>query len=324
MNSLALTVLSAIVLLGAALLWTTVANRRRQGVQQRLKAVVSTTARSEDEPVASLSLRRRISQAGSGAWHELPRVLRARLEAELAVAGNRIGSPHLIAAACLGGGAVFALAFYVLGLSLVLVLLLAGAAAPVAATGLLRLAQARYSASFVDVFPDALDLVCRAIRAGLPVNDAMAVAAREDADPVGSELRQAMSEMQIGVEPQEALQRVADRIRVPDFRFYVVALALQRKTGGSLAETLTNLSTVIRARKMLRLKAQALSSEAKASAAVLAMLPFGVGGLMYLFNRDLMSILFTDPRGRFMLGVAFSTLVAGILMMRSIINRTLR
>src|SRR6516165_10749222 len=103
----------------------------------------------------------------------------------------------------------------------------------------------------------------------------------------------------------DALQETADRIRVPDFRFLVVALALQQRTGGSLAETLANLSGVIRARKALRQKAKSLSAEAKASAAVLAVLPFLVGGAMYMLNPDLMQSLLTDPRGRFMVAVAF-------------------
>jgi tight adherence protein B len=130
--------------------------------------------------------------------------------------------------------------------------------------------------------------------------------------------------MQIGAEPQDALQRMADRIRVPDFRFYVVALTLQRRTGGGLAETLTNLSAVIRARKALRLKARALSSEMKVSAYILVGLPFVVGGLLYVINPGLMSVLFTDPRGRFMLGVALSSMLVGIWVMAMIIKRSLR
>ena len=104
----------------------------------------------------------------------------------------------------------------------------------------------------------------------------------------------------------------------------MVALTLQRKTGGSLAETLANLSSVIRARKALRLKARALSAEAKASAAVLAALPFVVGGLMYVMNRDLGRVLFVDPRGRFMVGVAFLSLVTGLGTMAAIVRRALR
>jgi tight adherence protein B len=152
----------------------------------------------------------------------------------------------------------------------------------------------------------------------------MAAAGRDIADPVGGELRTVLNEIQVGAEPQDALQRVADRIRVPDFRFYVVALALQRRTGGGLAETLTNLSGVIRARKALRLKAQALASESKASAAVLAILPFIVFGLLLAINPALMSVLFTDPRGRFMLGFAFISIVVGVGVMAKIIKWSLR
>jgi tight adherence protein B len=130
--------------------------------------------------------------------------------------------------------------------------------------------------------------------------------------------------VQIGVHMNDALQETADRIRVADFRFLVVALILQQRTGGSLAETLANLSGVIRARKALRQKARALSAEAKASAAVLAILPFVVGGLMYVINRDLAMALIENPRGRFMVGVAFLSLVTGLTTMAVIVRRALR
>jgi tight adherence protein B len=162
------------------------------------------------------------------------------------------------------------------------------------------------------------------VKAGLPVLDATEVAAREIPAPVGSELRRTIEEMRIGIDIDEAMQRTADRIRVPDFRFFVVALKLQRRTGGALAETLANLSHIIRRRKEIRLKARALSSEAKSSAVVLALLPFVVGGVMFLVNPDLASVLFLDPRGRFMMGLAFLSLAAGIITMAVIINKSLR
>jgi tight adherence protein B len=174
------------------------------------------------------------------------------------------------------------------------------------------------------VFPDALDLVGRAVKAGLPVNEALATAGHEIADPVGSELRRALDQVQIGVQMIDALQQVAARVRAADFRFMVVALALQSKTGGSLAETLANLSKVIRARKALRLKARALTAEAKASASVLAALPFIVGGAMWMMSRDLTLALWIDPRGRFMLGLAFVSLVTGLTTMYVIVKRALR
>lgn len=323
MDPLALAVLSATVLAGCGLFWTVVADRRRKGLQQRLKAV-TVPVRDKDESPPALTLRRRISQAGPGAFYRFPGGFRQQLEAEFAAAGNRIGLSHLVAVGGLAMAAAFVLAFDVLGLNPVLALPLGGAAGLAAAVLVMRLAQARYRTRFLDAFPDALDLVCRAIKAGLPVNEAMVVAAREIANPVGSELRKTLDETQIGVDSQEALQRMADRVRVPDFRFYVVALNLQRRTGGSLAETLTNLSGVIRARRATRLKARALAAETKASATVLALLPFVVGGLMFVMNRDLMSVLLTDSRGRFMLGVALLTLAVGIFTMVLIIRRSLR
>jgi tight adherence protein B len=188
----------------------------------------------------------------------------------------------------------------------------------------LRLAQARYRSRFLGVFPDALDLVRRGIRAGLPVNEALVVAAREIPDPVGTEMRWALDQVQVGVPIIDALHTTADRIRIPDFRFMVVALALQQKTGGSLAETLANLSAVVRARKALRLKAKALSAEAKISAIVLASLPFVVGGAMYLLNRSLVNPLLFDPRGRFMVGLAFLSLVTGMVIMYVLVRRAVR
>jgi tight adherence protein B len=195
------------------------------------------------------------------------------------------------------------------------------AAAPVA---LLHSAQSRYKNHFLDVFPDALDLVGRGVRAGSPVNEALATAGREIADPVGGELRRALDQVQIGVQMIDALSQIADRVRAADFRFMVVALALQAKTGGSLAETLANLSGVIRARKNLRLKAKALTAEAKASAMILAVLPFLVGGYMCVINRDFGLTLWVDPRGRFMLGVAFLSLLGGLTTMYVMVKRALR
>lgn len=323
-HQLVLMALGTTVLFGAALLWVMRADRRRQILQQRLKTVAAGVGSGDSEPVPRLSLRRTLAQARPRAFLRFPWELRARLRPAFAATGDRIGLPHLIVSAAIAAIAVIALTDWVMGLNPVLVILLAGAAALGAPIVLLRLAQTRYQNRFLEVFPDALDLVGRAVKAGLPVAEAMAVAAREIADPVGSELRRTLELVQIGVEMDDALQQTADRVRVPDFRFYVVALALQQKTGGSLAETLANLSAIIRARKALRLKARALSSEAKASAVVLSLLPFFIGTIMFFMNREAMSVLFVDPRGRFMLGFAFLSLIAGLATMNTIIKRSLR
>jgi tight adherence protein B len=307
------------VLTGLVLLLVARNDRRQQFVQQRLDKL--TAGKDDEKPEPSLV--RKLDNAPA-AILQLPRKFRAMLNTAFEAAGNRVGLLHLLIAGLISAILVIAFTSRLLALNPGLVMplgLMAAAAGPVV---LLRLAQASYRKKFLDVFPDALDLIRRAVKAGLPVNEALAVAGREIADPVGSELRRTREQVQIGVHMNDALQETADRIRIADFRFLVVALILQQRTGGSLAETLANLSGVIRARKALRQKARALSAEAKASAAVLAILPFVVGGLMYVINRDLAMALIENPRGRFMVGVAFLSLVTGLTTMAVIVRRALR
>jgi tight adherence protein B len=279
------------------------------------------TADDANEPAVSLV--RKLHNAPFALFH-LPRKFVTFFNTAFEAAGNRIGYLHLVIAGLISAIIVIVFASHLLVLNPALLMplgLIAAAAGPVV---LLRTAQASYRTKFLDIFPDALDLIRRAVKAGLPVNEALAVAGREIADPVGSELRRTLDQVQIGVHMNDALQETANRVRVADFRFLVVALALQQKTGGSLAETLANLSGVIRARKALRQKARALSAEAKASAAVLAVLPFVVGGLMFVINRDLAMTLLDNSRGRFMVGVAFLSLVTGLTTMAVIVRRALR
>jgi tight adherence protein B len=298
-------------LLGAALFRVFRTERRRANFELRLKAI-ATTAPSADRLV--MSLRKPVSQR---------RPLLARLDPALAAAGDRIGLLRLAASGVIAVSIV-GLAAAILQLRPAVAVALAGAAAVGAPALLLRLSQSRYQRQFLDIFPDALDLIVRAVRAGLPAPEAIELAAREVGAPVGSEFRRMLDEMHIGVEMEDALQDAADRISVPDFRFFVVSLLLQRRTGGGIAETLSNLSTIIRQRKALRLKARALASEATASAAVVATLPIVAGVGLFLINRQLISVLFVDPRGRHMLGIACIGLLLGIAAMTAIIKSSLR
>jgi len=317
-NQIVLLLFAISVASGLTLWWVRRSDRRRQFVQQRLHAI--TVGKDETEPALRLS---RVQRAPAAVF-QLPRKLSARLDTAFEATGNRIGPLHLIIAGLIAAIIVIAFTSRILGLPLIYATLLGSLGAVAAPVLLLHRAQVRYQNRFLDVFPDALDLVRRGIKAGLPVNEALAVAGREISDPVGSELHRALDQVQIGVQVIDALQQVSDRIRVADFRFLIVALALQSKTGGSLAETLANLSAVIRARKALRLKARALSAEARASSMVLAALPFVVGGAMYLMNRDLVSVLFVDTRGRLMVGVAFLMLVIGLTTMSVLVKRAVR
>jgi tight adherence protein B len=306
MSQLVLAVLCGVVLLGAALFAALRADRRRESRQQHLRAVVAAGPR-EEEP--ALSLRRPLSRAGMRDFFVLS-ALWVRLQAEFGATGDRIGMPHLVVAGLIAAGAATGFTAGIMGFGPALAMPVGVAVGFGGAILLLRIAQSRYQNQFLDALPDALD--------------AMDVAGREVRPPVGSEFQRTLEEVRIGVDIDEALQHTADRIRVPDFRFFVVALKLQRRTGGSLAETLGNLSGIIRRRKEIRLKARALTSEAKASAAVLGLLPVIVGVLLFFLNRELMAPLLSDARGRFMLGLAVLSLITGITVMVVMIKRSMR
>jgi tight adherence protein B len=302
-------------LLGGALCRVLRSERRRAHLGSRL-STIAMTASSADVP--ALSLRRSGPQRTA-----LPTVLSRRLDLAFAATGNRIRPAHLVSAGIATAAAV-GLAAIAASVHSGLAIALGGAGAIGAPALLLRSAQSRYQRKFLAIFPEALDLIVRAVRSGLPAPEAIELVTHEVGAPVGTEFQQILDELRIGTEMEEALQRAADRIRVPDFRFFAVSLLLQRQTGGGIAETLSNLSGIIRQRKALRMKARALTAEAQASAAVIATTPFVAGGGLFLVNRDLVSVLFIDPRGRFLLGIAIASLLTGIATMRTLIKRNLR
>jgi len=311
------------ILLGAVHLRVLLAERRRKGLRQRLK-MMSVASRTVRKPETPLLLSRPPTRPQLHRFYFYARALSARLDVALAAAGNRIGLPHLVASGIIAAATTIGFTVTMTQLPSALAVALGGATALGLPALVLRLAQDRYQRKFLDVFPDALDLIVRAVRAGLPAPEAIELATREIPAPVGTEFRRMLDETRIGVGIEDALQHTADRIRVPDFRFFVVSLVLQRRTGGGLAETLSNLSTVIRQRKAVRRKARALIAEPKASAAIVAIMPLIASVGLFFLNPEMMASLFVDPRGRFMLGVAVVNLVLGIALMNLMIKRSLR
>jgi tight adherence protein B len=306
--------LGSTILIGGALLRNLRAAHRRANILQRLRAIAM--APSVDAQV--VSLRRAQPQRAA-----LPTALSTRLDMAIAATGDRIGPLHLAATGIVSAAAVGSLAIAA-ALGGALALALCGAAAAGFPVLLLQFLQSRYQRQFLEAFPDALDLIVRAVRAGLPVPEAMEVVAREIRPPVSAEFKRLLDEFRIGTTMEVALQRAADRVRVPDFRFFVVSLLLQNQTGGGIADTLSNLSAIIRQRKALRLKARALTAEAQASALVLGVMPLVAGVGLFLINRELMRTLLTDPRGRFLLELAVASLLAGIITIKLLIKRNLR
>ncbi len=145
-------------------------------------------------------------------------------------------------------------------------------------------------------FPDAIELMVRGLRSGLPISETLGVVAAEIGGPVGVEFRTVADKMKIGRTMEVALQETADRLGTPEFQFFVITLAIQRETGGNLAETLSNLADVLRKRAQMKLKIRAMSSESKASAYIVGSLPFVVFTLVWFINPAYMGGFFTDQR----------------------------
>ena len=198
---------------------------------------------------------------------------------------SSLGLMAFVAALAMIKGLPFLLAFF-LGL-------FAGVAIPHFGIGFLikrRLNQ------FNSNFPDAIELMVRGLRSGLPVTETLGIVASEITGPVGIEFRAVADRMRIGRTMDAALQETAERLGTAEFQFFVITLAIQRETGGNLAETLSNLADVLRKRGQMKLKIRAMSSESKASAYIVGSLPFIVFTLVYMVNPGYMADFFVDQR----------------------------
>jgi len=245
-------------------------------------------------------------------WLPNPAALQDRLERT--GVNISIGDYALICAGV--GGLVAVILMLLVGLSMPIALL-AGAGAGL---GLPHIWVGRKVTKRIDqfngVFPDALDLMVRALRSGIPIQEAIANASNEIGEPVGSIFRRVQHEMRVGVPLEDAFWRVAESIKVPEFNFLIIAMSIQRETGGNLAETLGNLSNLLRERRQMKLKIKAFSSEARTTAMIMGSLPFVLGGVLFLLNPDYMTTMFTDPRGMTMLAVAGGSLGMGIFIIK--------
>lgn len=192
--------------------------------------------------------------------------------------------------------AVVALAGILRGMPLLLALFLGmfiGAGIPHMVVGFFI---KRRTAKFNAKFPDAIELLVRGLRSGLPITETIGVAGQEVPGPVGEEFRMVSDKIKIGKSMDQALQEMSDRLGTPEFQFFVISIAIQRETGGNLPETLANLATVLRQRTQMKLKIKAMSSESKASAYIVGSLPFIVFTLIWFINSTYMQNFFIDER----------------------------
>ena len=173
---------------------------------------------------------------------------------------------------------------------------------------------------FSSHFADAVDVIVRGIKSGLPVHDCFKIIARESPAPLGPEFQRLVEGIGVGLTVAQALDKMYERMPTPELKFFSLVMAIQQKTGGNLAEALNNLSVVLRARKMMGEKIKALSSEATASAGIIGSLPPAVMILVSLTTPAYMAKLFTDPRGQFMLLVAVVMMAFGVFVMKKMIS----
>lgn len=173
---------------------------------------------------------------------------------------------------------------------------------------------------FIAGFPEAIDTMVRGLRSGLPVSESINAVGREMPNPVGEEFRRMSDAMRLGLSMDEAMWDVAKRIDTPEFRFLIIAMAIQRETGGNLGETLANLSELLRRRRQLKMKIRAMSSEARASAMIIGSLPFIMFCLLYMVSKPYMMTMLTTPQGHTLLAVAAVWMFLGVLVMRKMID----
>ncbi len=173
---------------------------------------------------------------------------------------------------------------------------------------------------FVSELANAIDVIVRGVKSGLPLNECLQVVSRESPEPLAGEFREVVEAQRLGVPLGEGLERMCDRLPLAEVRFLAIVIAIQQQAGGNLSEALGNLSSVLRDRFMLSMKVKALSAEAKASALVLASLPPGVMTMVWLTSPDYILPLFTTTVGKFMVISGALWMLTGVLIMRKMIN----
>jgi tight adherence protein B len=193
----------------------------------------------------------------------------------------------------------------------------AGAGLPLWALSYLK---KRRQTKFLAAFPDAVDVIVRGIKAGLPLHDSLKLIAADAAEPVRSEFRAIMETQTIGIPLGEACLKLYESIQVPEANFFGIVISIQQRAGGNLSEALGNLSRVLRDRKKMKAKIKAMSTEAKSSAGIIGALPPTVMTLVWLTSPAYIDLLWTDPMGRVMLACCAAWMTIGVLVMRKMIN----
>lgn len=184
----------------------------------------------------------------------------------------------------------------------------------------LRFRRKRRLAAFAAQFPDAVDVIVRGVKSGMPLADCIRVVAFEGQEPVRSEFATVLDDQSLGLPVQEAIQRMAERVFLPETNFLSIVITIQSRSGGNLTEALGNLSTVLRERKKMTAKIRAMSAEAKASGWIIGALPVIVASLLFVTSPEYISLLFTTMTGNVVLAVSGFWMLTGVLIMHKMIH----
>lgn len=315
---MAVLVFVAVLLLleGLYLMWQTRRGPQAQKLQSRLQALSASRDRT---PQTQLLKQRMLSELPMLERHlqKLPRV--RGLDRFIVQSGLNWTVSKLLLACAAIGAAVLVGAVMLAHQSLLLGAL---AGAVLGAGPLLYVSYLRSQrlAKIERQLPDALDLITRALRAGHAFSSAVKMTGEEMNEPIASEFRIVHDEVNFGVSLQQALAHLSERVPLTDLRYFVVAVLIQRESGGNLTEILANLSKLIRDRLKLLAKVKVLSSEGRMSAWILGLMPFFLAGLMNLVNPAFMSPLWTDPIGIAIVQYMLTLMAIGVLIMRRIIR----
>jgi tight adherence protein B len=267
-------------------------NQRRKNVTALLKDL----EKQQAEKKKRVTLRRRIEQAGLTITPRSFWIMSATA-ALIAVAACRLSGQSLLAT--------------------LLISVPVGLGLP---RWILSFLKGRREKAFTNNFANAIDVIVRSVKSGLPTNEALKIVAREIPDPVGSEFNKLVEGLKVGVMLETGLKKMFDSMPTAEVSFFGIVMTIQQKSGGNLSEALSNLAFVLRDRKRLEGKIKAMSSEAKASAMIIGALPPSVMGMVYLSAPDYIKLLFTERMGNIMLVGCVVWMTIGVLVMKKMIS----
>ena len=285
--------------------------------KKRQDALQTNSAKVKDAGVDRTARRKQVSDSLKELDQKASRK-KVTLETKIQQAGLAISRQQFFLGS--GGAAIFvALMVYLLTNSLAI----AGPSAIIGGLGLpnyvLSFLRKRRIAKFVNEFPNAMDIVVRGVKAGLPLGDCLRIIANEAAEPVRTEFRIIVESQALGLSLSEAVDRIAQRVPVTEANFFAIVINIQAKAGGNLSEALGNLSRVLRERKKMKGKISAMSMEAKASAVIIGVIPFVVTGLLYFSSPGYISLLWITTHGKIIASCGLAWMAVGTMMMKKMI-----